>query len=278
MALREAHSGSTVSNQAGPVGSKSSVGDIKGLGKKERDRRRRNKKREVRKAFKAVAGADLRREVETLSETVTEQSRIIKDMRDLLLRAWGVDDAAKFRGVFLGNLGQERDLRKEVFASVTEEARRRMAVRQARREMLVEVTYVVAEREERRDRWRQMEGEMILEVRRRRVRRFTQEKQAQQAQQREADRRRREAFTAEEQQRRLAAEDLRRQEGQKIDGAVQEKVSRAWGSKAINAHRRAMKKDRRAKAVEKEKRVVDLGGGASWSILPTGAMVISRAW
>ena len=74
----------------------------------------------------------------------------------------------------------------------------------------------------------------------------------------------------------FAAEDLRRQEGQKIDGAVQEKVSRAWGSKAINAHRRAMKKDRRAKAVEKEKRVVDLGGGASWSILPTGAMVMRR--
>ena len=128
---------------------------------------------------------------------------------NFLLRAWGVDDAAKFRGVFSGNLGQERDLRREVFASVTEEARRRMAVRQARREMFVEFTYVVAEREERRDRWRQMEGEMILEARRRRVRRFTQEKQAQQAQQREADRRRREAFAAEEQQRRLAAEDLR---------------------------------------------------------------------
>ena len=263
------------------MGSESSVGNIKGLGKKERDRRRRNKKREVRKAFKAVAGADLRREVETLSETVTEQSRIIKEMRDLLLRAWGADNVAESRGVFSGDdrgkLGQEHDWRREVFASVTEEARRRMVMRQARREMLAEVTHVVAEREERRDRWRRMEGEIILEVRRRRVSRFTREKQAQQAQQREAERRRREALAVEE-QRRLAAEDLRRQEEQKIDGAVREKVSRAWGSKAINAHRRAMKKDRRAKAVEKEKRVVDLGGGASWSILPTGAMVISRAW
>ena len=118
-----------------------------------------------------------------------------------------------------------------------------------------------------------MEGEIILEARRRRVSRFTQERQAQRVQQREADQQRRKAFAAEEQQR-LAAEDLRRQEGQKIDGAVREKVSRAWGSKAINAHRRAMKKDRRAKAVEKEKSVVDLGGGASWSVLPTGAVVM----
>ena len=47
MALREAHSGSTVRNQAGPVGSESSVGDIKGLGKRERGRRRRNTKRAV---------------------------------------------------------------------------------------------------------------------------------------------------------------------------------------------------------------------------------------
>ena len=52
MALREAHSGSTVSNQAGPVGLELSVGDIKGLGKKERGRRRCNKKGEVRRAFK----------------------------------------------------------------------------------------------------------------------------------------------------------------------------------------------------------------------------------
>ena len=79
MALREAHSGSTVRNQAGPMGSKSPVGDIKGLGKKERDRRRRNKKREVRKASKAVAGADLRREVETLSETVTAGDGAVKN-------------------------------------------------------------------------------------------------------------------------------------------------------------------------------------------------------
>ena len=147
-----------------------------------------------------------------------------------------------------------------------------MAARQARREVAEEISHVVAEREERRDRWKRMEGEIILEARRRRVRRSTREKQAQQ---REAERRRREALAAEE-QRRLAAEDLRRQEEQKIDGAVQEKVSRAWGSKAINAHRRAMKKDRRAKAVEKEKSAVNLGGGASWSVLPTGAVVISR--
>ena len=58
--------------------------------------------------------------------------------------------------------------------------------------------------------------------------------------------------------------------------ALPAQASLLSGSKAINAHRRAMKKDRRAKAVEKEKRVVDLGGGASWSILPTGAMVMRR--
>ena len=56
---------------------------------------RRNKKREIRKAFKAVAGADLRREMETLSKTVVGQARIIKEMRDLLLRAWGADDVAR---------------------------------------------------------------------------------------------------------------------------------------------------------------------------------------
>ena len=56
MALQEAHSGSTMRNQAGPMRSWSSVGDIKGLGKKERGQWRRNNKRQVRKAFKVVAG------------------------------------------------------------------------------------------------------------------------------------------------------------------------------------------------------------------------------
>ena len=93
MGLQEAHSGSTMRNQAGPVGSESSMGDIKGLGKRERGRRRRNKKRAVRKAFKVVAGADLRREVEILSEKLAEQSRIIDAVRTCLLRGGDGRDA-----------------------------------------------------------------------------------------------------------------------------------------------------------------------------------------
>ena len=71
------------------MGSESPVGDIKGLGKRERGRRRRNTKRAVRKAFKVVAGVDLRKEVEILSEKVAEQSRIL----DLRLSAGELCDA-----------------------------------------------------------------------------------------------------------------------------------------------------------------------------------------
>ena len=113
-ALREAHSGSTVRNQAGPVGSESSMGDITGLGKKERGRRRRNKKRAVRKAFKVVAGADLRKEVEILSEKVATQSRILAAVRACLLHEGDERGAVCYWGDFScndeGNLEREHNL------------------------------------------------------------------------------------------------------------------------------------------------------------------------
>ena len=93
--------------------------------------------------------------METLSKTVVEQSRIIKEMRDLLLHVWGADDMAEFKGVFSGDdrgkSGQEHNLRQEVFALAMEEARRRIAARQAHREMLTEISHVVAEQEEQQD-------------------------------------------------------------------------------------------------------------------------------
>ena len=97
-----------------------------------------------------------------------------------------------------GKLGQERDLRRQVFVLAADEAKTRMARRQARRGMLVEATHAVAVhvREERRDRWQRMLLGMILAVRRRRTIRFSQEKQAQL---KAAAKRRREAVAAEAQ-------------------------------------------------------------------------------
>ena len=87
MALREAHFGSTVRNQAGPAGSELPRGGIRGLGKKERGRRRRNEKREVRKAFTVVAGADLRGQVESLAAKLEEQAGVIDAVRAAFMEA-----------------------------------------------------------------------------------------------------------------------------------------------------------------------------------------------
>ena len=83
MVPREAHSGSAVRNQ-GPVESGSSVGDIKGIGKEERGwrRRERTRKREVRKAFKVVAGADLRERGGVSSVRKDPKRRIINHRCD----------------------------------------------------------------------------------------------------------------------------------------------------------------------------------------------------
>ena len=85
-----------------------------------------------------------------LSEKVAEQSRFIDAVRAYLLRDWGGEDVAKFwDGYSLGdegNLERECDLRREGFELAAEEARRRMARRQARKEMLVEIAHMVAER------------------------------------------------------------------------------------------------------------------------------------
>ena len=113
------------------MGSESSMGDITGLGKKERGRRRRNKKRAVRKAFKVVAGADLRREVEILSEKLAEQSRIIDAVRTCLLRGGDGRDAVKSwcdsSCDDVDNLERERDLRRAVFKAAAGRAAERMA-------------------------------------------------------------------------------------------------------------------------------------------------------
>ena len=128
MALREAHSGSTVRNQAGPVGSESSEGDIKGLGKRERGRRRRNTKRAVRKAFKVVAGADLRGQVESLAAKLEKQTGVIDAVRaafgetrqELLAERERVDN---FTGFVLPRLGAA--------AGAAEEVRKQMAEHRA---------------------------------------------------------------------------------------------------------------------------------------------------
>ena len=144
------------------MGSKSPGRDTKGLGKRERGSAAAYQEEESPESvqalkLKAVAGADLqiRREVEILSETATEQSRIIKEMRDLLLPAWGADDVAKSGDVHShnnkGKLGQGNDLRQEAFMLAVEEARRRMVRRQACRGMLIEATHMVAEQEEQQD-------------------------------------------------------------------------------------------------------------------------------
>ena len=112
--LWEAHSGSTVRNQAGPVGSESSMGDITGLGKKEHSWWQHNKKRVVQKVFKVVTGAELRKEVEILSEKVTMQSRIIAVVHACLLHEGDRQGVVCYWGDFLcddeGNLEQEHDL------------------------------------------------------------------------------------------------------------------------------------------------------------------------
>ena len=139
MVLWEAHSEPTVRNQAGPAGSELSMGGIRGLGKKERDRRRRNMKREVRKMFKVVTGADLQGQVEFLAAEVEKQAGIIDVVHSVLLQGWGCGDAVQTWGNYLcdneGISEAERDLRRRVFASAADEARRRMARRQAHKEV-----------------------------------------------------------------------------------------------------------------------------------------------
>ena len=58
------------------MGSELPMGGIRGLGKKERGRRRRNVKREVRKTFKVVAGVDLQGQLEFLAAKVEKQAGI----------------------------------------------------------------------------------------------------------------------------------------------------------------------------------------------------------
>ena len=128
MALREAHSGSTVRNQAGPAGSESPRRGIRGLGKKERGRRRRNEKRAARKAFKVVAGADLRGQVESLAAKLEKQTGVIDAVRaafeetrqELLAERERVDN---FTGFVLPRLGAA--------AGAAEEVRKHMAEHRA---------------------------------------------------------------------------------------------------------------------------------------------------
>ena len=63
------------------------MGGIRGLGKKEQGQRRRNKKREVQKAFKVVAGADLWGQVEFLAAKLEKQAGIIGAIRTVLMEA-----------------------------------------------------------------------------------------------------------------------------------------------------------------------------------------------
>ena len=67
------------------MGAESSMGDIKGPGMKERERRRREEKRKLRKMFKGVARADLGMQVESLSLEVSRQSGIIDQLRAAVL-------------------------------------------------------------------------------------------------------------------------------------------------------------------------------------------------
>ena len=58
---------------------------IKGLGKKERDRQQHGNKREIRTAFKGVAGADLRGQVEFLSAKIEKQAGVVDAVGAILL-------------------------------------------------------------------------------------------------------------------------------------------------------------------------------------------------
>ena len=139
--------------------------------------------------------------MEILSEKVAEQSKIINEVRALLLlHEWGGDDAVRSGGDYSygdkGKLEWERDLGREVFALAAEEARRRTARRQAHRALFMEAAHLVAEREERQGRWSRVLPEIAMAVRRKRAIRSIQERQAWQ---REEAVRRREASAAEEQ-------------------------------------------------------------------------------
>ena len=83
--------------------------------------------------FKVVAGADLRGQVEFLAAEVEKQAGNIDAMRSVLLRGWGCGDAVQTWDNYLcddeGISEAERDLRRGVFASAADEARRRMARR-----------------------------------------------------------------------------------------------------------------------------------------------------